>query len=211
MAYYDLNFNWINPIPIDEYEIFKPVTNIIVKDVVSYYLVSNYGRVFNCRSGKFLTQTPDKDGYLRVGLLQYPQKDSNKRVDIKTVKVHRLVMFAFGYIDGIENTNMVVNHINNIKTDNYVLKSVDDKSPFLETNLEWTTAQDNSHHARKIGAYDFMVGSNNINAKLNPEKVKEIKRLAATNKYTNIEIGKMFNVTSSTIGDILKGKLWKDI
>ncbi|AWN03304.1 HNH endonuclease [Microbacterium phage Camille] len=74
------------------------------------YAVSSYGRVINQERGNELTPSPDKNGYLRVGLSR------NGRV--YHVYVHRLVARAFflNYKEGIE-----VKHKNENKEDNSVL------------------------------------------------------------------------------------------
>jgi hypothetical protein len=87
--------------------------NEIFKDIPGYegrYQVSNLGNVksFNNRKEKILKQTILKNGYLYCGL-------SNKKS--KTFLVHQLVAMAF--LDFIPNGfNLVINHINFIKTDN---------------------------------------------------------------------------------------------
>lgn len=70
------------------------------------YLVTDTGRVYSLKSGKYLKLHVDKDGYLRVGL--YRQKRYLKGV-------HRLVAEAF--IENLEN-KPTVDHINRNKTDN---------------------------------------------------------------------------------------------
>lgn len=74
------------------------------------YAVSNYGRVINQEHGNELTPSPDKNGYLRVGL-------SRKGV-VRHVYIHRLVAMCFflNYRSGVE-----VKHINGNKEDNTVL------------------------------------------------------------------------------------------
>ena len=79
-------------------------------DGLERYAVSNYGRVINQERGNELTPSPDKNGYLRVGL----SRDGR----VYNVYVHRLVAFAFflNYEAGME-----VKHKNDLKTDNSVL------------------------------------------------------------------------------------------
>ena len=74
------------------------------------YEVSNYGRVVNANTGRDLTPSPDKNGYLRVALYH-----KGIRHD---VYVHRLVARAFflNYAKGVE-----VKHKNENKQDNTVL------------------------------------------------------------------------------------------
>lgn len=99
-------------------EIWKTV------DAFPNYKVSNKGRLKSIKTGKILSPSPTRSGYINT-LLYKEGKPIN-------VKVHRLVAEAF-----IPNTNNlpVVNHIDRNKANNEV------------TNLEWCTQQHNAEHA----------------------------------------------------------------
>lgn len=56
-----------------------------------------------------------------------------------------------------------------------------------------------------------MRGENNIGAKLNDIKVKEIRQSYATGRYTVILLAKQFGVAKSTILRVLKNKAWSYI
>lgn len=79
-------------------------------DGLERYAVSSYGRVINQERGNELKPSPDKNGYMRVGL--------SKNGTVYHVYVHRLVAFAFflNYQAGIE-----VLHKNGDLSDNSVL------------------------------------------------------------------------------------------
>lgn len=90
------------------------------RDVDGYdgmYQVSDLGRVRSKHSGewKVMKQGRQKDGYLRVVL--------SKDKKVKYYLTHRLVAQAF--IPNIDETNTIINHINEDKTDERV------------SNLEW--------------------------------------------------------------------------
>ena len=113
--------------------------NEIWKDIKGFegrYQVSNMGRVrsldrwtINERphfiKGMMRKPSPNKNGYLRISL-------SDGLRNYKHYEVHRLVALHFvpGYKDGL-----VVNHINEIKTDNRA------------ENLEWCTYQYNLNYS----------------------------------------------------------------
>lgn len=86
------------------------------------YLVSSKGRIKSLLSRRLLKQSLDGYGYPQIGLRISGQ--------LKVVKVHRLVMLAFGRLQ--------VNHINGIKTDNRI------------KNLEFVTASQNMKHAHTL-------------------------------------------------------------
>ncbi|QYI86577.1 HNH homing endonuclease [Enterococcus phage SSsP-1] len=86
------------------------------------YWVSNLGRVVSTRvrsSGKLMTGSRDKDGYLLVTLYG------------KSAKIHRLVAEAF--IPNPEKKECV-NHIDEVKSNNSL------------SNLEWATKRENALH-----------------------------------------------------------------
>ena len=108
-------------------------------DLTPYYQVSNLGNVrsyYNNNGSKCegrLRTTPkqlkqtEANGYLRVGL-----RVNGKQ---KTFLVHRLVALVF---NPVKNSGaMQVNHIDENKANNNI------------TNLEWTTAKENTNHGSR--------------------------------------------------------------
>lgn len=91
------------------------------------YMVSNLGKVKNCKTKIVLRNSPNKN-YLHVSL--------GEGINYKRYSVHRLVALAFvpGYFYGA-----VVNHKNGIKSDN------------IWNNLEWVTQKENMQHAVSSG------------------------------------------------------------
>lgn len=132
---------------------WKPVP---IPEYADYYLVSNYGDVYSIRSGRCLTPKSSL-GYLRVVL-------SIGGVT-KNCAVHRLVALAF--IPNPDN-KPTVNHINEIKKDNYV------------GNLEWATHLEQNIHgtriARAVAHTDW---------KARTEKI-DYKQIAAKHNYHEI-------------------------
>lgn len=84
------------------------------------YIISNYGKVFSTKNGKFLKMCKNKNGYLQVGLW----KDRK----CKKVYIHRLVAENF-----INNPLMLetVDHLDGNKLNNRV------------DNLQWLSNSDN--------------------------------------------------------------------
>ena len=144
------------------------------------YLVSNQGRVFHPKSDRFVKLRKNtKDGYLYVDLY--------KNDDVKIFAVDRLVALAF--IDNPEN-KPTVNHINADKTNNFV------------ENLEW-----NFRHSFDNGLCGNK-GSKHGLSKLVEPQVLEIRRLYSTGDYYQKDLGRMFDVSSTLIGLIVKRRIW---
>lgn len=103
-------------------EIWKPIN---LEPFNKSHLISNYGKIKIIKTGRILKQRFDKDGYYQVNL--YCQG-----LEV-TKKVHRLVALTF--LEKGSKDNVVVNHMDGIKTNNFV------------GNLEWTTVSGNTQHA----------------------------------------------------------------
>ena len=113
------------------------------RDIDGYdgmYQVSDLGRVRSLKFGKVRVLRPRKSGvgYLKVCLCKYGK--------INQLYVHRLVAQAF--IENTDSSKTLINHINEIKSDNRLW------------NLEYCTAQynltyNNIHHRRWINRNDY--------------------------------------------------------
>ena len=171
----------------------------IWKDVKNYegvYQVSNLGRIRSLKrtirannnpyikNGRVL-KTWNFNGYLCANLCL--NGADNK------VKVHRIVAEAF--IDNPKNKKEV-NHINGIRIDNRV------------ENLEWCSHKENIQHAFKTGLRK--TGANATNSKLSVEDIKFILEniQLKSHKFGARAMGRKFNVSYSTIMQILNGKTY---
>lgn len=115
-----------------------------------FYMISNFGRVYNYKKGHLLKYyMEEKRGYLMVTLRSYNKQRG------ETFLVHRLVMMVFNPI--INPEEMQVNHIDGVKTNNYI------------GNLEWCTHHENIEHAIRTGL--FVNGEEGNIVKLSAEQV----------------------------------------
>lgn len=114
-------------------------------ELLSNYLVSNFGRVVNVHTGRELKACPDSNGYMRVALYQRGIRHD--------AYVHRLVAKAFflNYAEGIE-----VKHKSEHKQDNSVLnltlglgcrKGYDAKKAEREAVLKETRSESRSEQS----------------------------------------------------------------
>jgi hypothetical protein len=164
------------------------------------YEVSDFGRI------KSLPRSfIDKRGYrqrIRGGLLQskgttaYVTVGLCKYGEVKDVGVHRLVALVF-----IPNPDNLpeVNHKDGNKRNNRV------------TNLEWTTKVGNVVHAHKAGLMRQVYGSSHVRAKLNEEKVLDIRKRIAEGSSTVKELAKRYQVSESTIDSVFRRYSWKRV
>jgi hypothetical protein len=160
------------------------------------YFVNTEGRVFSGnynKTGSFreLKQDIGKKGYHRV-TMRIMKKRSR-------FLVHRLVAFTFiPNPDGL----LQINHKDSNKSNNY------------SDNLEWCTPSFNIIHGIRNGArlhYKPATGSSNARSKLNIEKVKKIRELYKTGKYSQPKLCAMFSITQKPINDIIHNKTWRNI
>ena len=161
----------------------------IFKDVKGHenYAVSNKGRVLSKRREKILKPSVNSSNYKKVVL------------DSKNLYVHRLVAEAF-----CENPNQYneVNHIDGNKWNNNY------------NNLEWVTKSENSQHAfdiglRTISGYTRYKVSKSTH-RFTDDEIDEIKQMYL-NGMSKQEIADKLNCYSSTICNIINGKIYREI
>lgn len=87
-----------------------------------------------------------------------------------------------------------INHKNGIKTDNRA------------ENLEWVTHKENIHHALNSGL--IPTGERCSWSKL---KEKDVIFIRTNKDLSKEELSKKFNVSKTTITDILKYRSWKNL
>lgn len=165
------------------------------KDVSGYngvYKVSDDGKVVRAIScikakAKHIGYN-DPNGYVFVTL--------SKNNITKKYSVHRLV--ALHFIGKPPIHKQCINHIDGNKSNNNV------------KNLEFCSPMENTQHAIKIGLIKRS-GSDHHKAKLTESDVLKIRNEYKTNKYTQTEIAKRFNVGQVAISLIIRKVNWKHI
>jgi len=98
-------------------------------DGFSRYKVSNFGRVLNINTNKFLKGTIERNGYLK-----YLLKDDNNK--LCSIAAHLLVARLFLHNPSPKEKNQV-NHIDEDKANPHV------------SNLEWVSPSQNSNHGTR--------------------------------------------------------------
>ncbi|GCD11697.1 NUMOD4 motif-containing HNH endonuclease [Clostridium tagluense] len=128
-----------------------------------------------------------KQGYLYTSLWNHQKT--------KTVKPHRLV--ALYFIDLIEGKD-IVNHKDGDKQNNHV------------DNLEWVTTLENARHAHETGLSPSQKGEHNAFHTLTEQEAIEVYKLAHRGIFSQKEISKMYNITSSNVSAIKRGCSWNE-
>ena len=165
-----------------------------VPGFIGLYQVSNHGRIYSVRYKRFRKLRTDKYGYAVVPL----NKDGVQR----RFFVHRLVAEVF-----LQNPLELpeVNHIDGNKQNNFA------------DNLEWCNHQENIVHAYETG---LMKQTAKPKPPKKSQKYKLSKSLAQQIRaeYAKGEQGcgfkalaKKYSVSTTTIRQIVKNKMWREL
>ena len=180
-----------NLLPEEKLEL---ITDREAQNIAPIYAISNYGRVWHIYKHMFMSP-----GYTRAGYVTYPlQRRSGGPCNFRA---HRLVMLKYRYFEGCEDSKKYeVNHINGIKTDNYV------DVPNMPDNLEWTSRVDNSIHAIETGLHNF-----DDRQFYTDEQIKKVCELLKTGLYSHNQISSMTGVKYYTVTQIFLRNQWTHI
>lgn len=152
------------------------------------YFVSENGDVF--RNEKQLKPSKDTAGYLGVQI--------SKNGIVKRFMIHRMVGEC--YLDNKNNLPEINHEDGNKLNNNY-------------KNLKWSTSSNNKKHAYENNLMIAPKGEKSKVSKLKNDDVVYIKKnyKFRDKKYNISTLSKMFNVSSSTIKDIINNKTWTHI
>jgi hypothetical protein len=162
------------------------MTNLVPIPTFQSYFADRDGNIYSGKRGKVQRRKLilDRRGYYALKM----------RRDGKTLNamVHRLVLETFV---GPCPIGQEARHLNAIKTDNRL------------ENLVWGTRSDNEKD--KIPLRLDNRGSRNGMSKLNEESVRCIRSDHAKWGFSHAALGRMYNVSRTTISVILEGKAWQ--
>jgi hypothetical protein len=155
----------------------------------SNYLIYEDGKVWSKKTKRFIKQFVNRGGYLILNLSRVGEKP-------KSFRVHRIV--AEHFLPKKENL-LDVNHIDGNKQNNHV------------SNLEWSNKSLNGKHAYSLGLNSAspQLGEKHGMSVLKEEDIIKIRQLHGS--ISNRDIAKLYNVTPTQIGRIIKRQCWKHI
>lgn len=153
------------------------------------YAVSTFGRVYSFITNKLMAMNMGK-GYCRVSI----SLDYGKNT---LIQVHRLVMMAFCPIPEYLVNELEVNHLDEIKTHNWVW------------NLEWTTPKENINYSINTGTITCL--GNTITSIITPEQADQIGYLLSTTDLNHKQIGNIVGCSYKIVENISCGTTWKSV
>ncbi len=148
------------------------------------YEISDKGRIRNKTTLKVLRPSSSGSGYLL-----FPRY---KGKVFSGMYVHQAVALAF---IGERPEGYDVSHIDGDKMNNCL------------SNIKYESKKENCYRKREHGTHNN--GDKNGQAKLTREQVNEIRELYTTGEYSHAKLGKMFFVSSATIGRAVNYVSWK--
>lgn len=162
----------------DEYVAFELQQGNIAVDF-------NTGYVYSMRRHRGKRSEPHRlEGTDIRGYIHHKIVDGKLR---RNCRAHRIVWIA---ANGIPPEGMVIDHINNNKSDNRLC------------NLQMLTPEDNSHKAHDDGLY--LCGDDNPASKLTEEERNEIRLLYATGAYSYSQLANKYNVSKARIAQLAR-------
>lgn len=179
-----------NPIYV---EVWRSIPYEIFPNVKQHYLISTFGRIYNCETNTCLPQNIyyDKDKYITISLSTI---DGSKQYE----QIHRLVLLTFSPISDYKNYD--VNHKDGIKYHNWIW------------NLEWSTKSQNIQHAIKNNL--FNLGETRDNSIITNEQAHDICRLIEKG-LSSKEIEEIYPIENCDVSAIARnikgGYSWKHI
>lgn len=187
-------------------EIFIPISSEAVPEIDGFYMISNYGKIYNLLTHKRVNYSINYSNANKGNKINTYYSAYLKTFNgYKGFRVHRLVMACFYPELGNIHTQLDINHKDGDGSNNYISYNNSDKG-----NIEWLTHRDNMLHAYRTGLHQ--TGEDNVHSKITNDQAKEIIELLALNKYTAKEIIEIMNnptnVTTHIIDDIKKKQCW---
>lgn len=166
--------------------IMKVCLNKGFPELKDRYYIDELGNLYTDYGEKKMTNSLHNKGYVGNSLIR---QDGSNKLYLR----HRLVLQTFKPIENY--AEMQVNHIDGIKTHNYV------------ENLEWCTNQENRIHACKNGLAARLKGETNPFHKLTEQEVLEMIDDLQNHIPYSVLVEK-YNCSKSTVSAVKNKRNW---
>lgn len=113
------------------------------KGTFSRYTVSNFGRIYDLKQGKYLLGNAHGKGYHNFGLY-------NDNKELKIIGIHQVVMQKFGEPNPDPKKYDQVGHLDENPENNHI------------SNLYWTNAYENNNHGLRNARISYTHKRNNF-------------------------------------------------
>jgi len=135
-------------------------------NILDYYSISTYGRVYNMNDQKIIAPRvlESENKYLNASFRMATG-------GMRTFDIHRMMLITFSPIDNYDTKNLVCNHKDGIKCHNWIW------------NLEWTNNSGNMIHAINNGL--VRMGTDRANGKVPEYFVRQICELIESGMSNN--------------------------
>ena len=170
-----------------------PLTDFFIPGIKPWYEVSNYGRIYNKFTDRFIPQDYRENEYRAVSL---SFKDGTSR----NFELHRVVALIYCWNGPDFDYTKDVNHRDGVKGHNWAW------------NLEWCTHKENLDHCIDTGL--MPLGEDRDNSIFTNEQVDIICRLISEGK-SNKEIKDIMQIQEGNISKLIQniknGHCWKHV
>lgn len=170
-------------------EIFKP---IYIDGELTKYMISDYGKCINTKTNKEVKAWIGKKG-TRLYLTLYHHNKAH------TKQVARWMALSFLELpDGVDYSKYDADHIDEDPMNNYL------------ENIQWLTKENNRYKSNLPSTKKY-IGEVCVDSKLKNEDVHSLIKDFLYNDISYSDAAKKYNISMSTICDIMNGRTWKTV
>lgn len=185
-------------------EQFKDITPNIIPGIYPWYMISNFGKVYNKYEGKLeKIYIANKNSNINNPYYTMSFCTINGYV---SVMIHRLILAVFYPELGPLYQKLDVHHKNGNTLYNFI--SYND---YNHGNIEWMTHSENMLEAYKDGS--AKIGEDNVHSKISNKTALKIIQLLSSTSYTSKEICAIVGggATEHIVDDIRKKQCWRHL
>lgn len=188
-----------------EGEEFEAIMPYIVPDISPYYAISNYGRVYNFKTGLIMKENYRPNGYGYYCFATTAINPETGKIKQRKGTTHRMVMETFE--PNPERDRLEVNHIDGNKKNNTYNVHLNDGT--ILNNLEWVTPEENIKHAIENGLRPNLCNNNYRRRMLTMDEARDVRRMH-NEGYTIEQIMEKYPLSMAGIQHIYNNITYKE-